>query len=162
MADQSSEFDLDRDELRERYGYEPGEREAIERNIAARQHKIDADEMLAWAAARTAARNARPAEPVVKDYHRAELPQHQVRAPETLSQQWVNYIAREIKRGRMRTMEIMTEALGETVIKGLVDVERRCEKLESELAAVKAELAETRGGPRLRAVAPFDKDSMIA
>jgi len=58
-------------------------------------------------------------------------------------------------------MRATARAIAETVGKDIVEVERRCQKLEEQVAELRDRLDQERE-KRLKVVPPYDKNAMIA
>ena len=137
-----------RADIAERYGWQEGEREAMQRDMAERRRRDAHDEMVAWAKARNAERaeaeRQAQAEP-------SRIQQSTKAEPMTQATDgWVGYIKRQIDK-RERAME--------GAVADVVGIESKArQKLEAEhavtrqeLLALKRELAELRGEFKMRA-----------
>ena len=176
----------ERQELRERYGFKPGEREAIEAEMAERAAKIKLEETLAWCRERNARQDQ--AAPVTKDYHRATMPTYQAPARSAADDHWDKWrkfilatVRKEFATKKYVQDGFATAAdeIGKFVDKMDNEVcqatkqarETALAPLRTELAELRAEVAELRerlgldqerGGPRIRAVPSSTPSALIA
>lgn len=132
------------EQLRKQYAIE---RKNLLADMAERQRHADAERVLAEA--RHATTNVRRDPVVTKSYapsRRAAAP-----APDNLTEGWVRYI-REQLDARERAMR---RAVAQVVVeeeRAREALERRCERLETELAELRNRLDQERGARGLRAV----------
>jgi len=136
-----------RDEILERYGWAEGEREQVEREMAERQVRIDAETREAeakaraveerWAAEKAAA--ARRTETVVTRNYGTPVT---TQAGATMTKEWSAYIDRRIKKAALAGDKVWAAALAGTVGKDLIAVERSNAELLTKLDATARQLNE--------------------
>ena len=158
-----------RADIAERYGWQEGEREALQREMAERAARIKRDEALAWCKARNEAR-AREAKTMATDYpcdgagnplrghaKSYDAPRGQPVADESYWENWRSFILRtarvELNASTKMIAEETGTVLGEqcNALRDEIASERDGrQKLEAELQALKTEIAELRGELKTR------------
>jgi len=129
------------------------EREALQADMARRREQIEREETLAEA--RQAITPSTECAPPPRDYgrqRRAAAP-----APADMTAGWQRYIGGQVKQSEARAIGACMKAVGEVIGKDIIALERRCERLETEIAELRERLDQQRG---LRAVPSIDQ--MIA
>ena len=127
---------MTRDEIEARYGWQPGEREAVERDMAERQRRDAHDEAVAWAKfwmQEKAEAERRPAEK-----HTATKPE----IPMTTSTQtWEAWVDTRIRANRQASEKAMLGGVADAIA-NVIAVERGArQKAETEVAVLKLQLA---------------------
>ena len=122
---------------------------------AARAAVVKKAELLAWAYERQAAREAAAHEATLPK--REPAPAKRIQGAE-MTQAWQSYIADRIERSERQTIRACMKAAGELLGKDIVELEKRCAQLESEIR----ELKDRETTRRLRAVPSTPPDAMIS
>jgi hypothetical protein len=150
-SNQAGERKLTRDEVIERYGWQEGEREAIEREMAARQRWIDAE----WSRAEPS--RSHQADNYTTKRHR---PSRTASAPPTTEMGLMGVIG-QVVDAIERVTAIGTEG-HKTVARDIAYLRNQVATLEAELAELRQN--QDRGKRMLQAVPSFldERDAMIA
>ena len=119
------------------------ERRALEIDIAERQARIDRDATLAWSKRHNEPRQTQ--EVVMSDAARTRT------APANSTQQWRAYIDARIRTEARAGDKAMAVAVGQTIGKELIALERANTALLERVAKLETELAEMRGELKTRA-----------